>query len=145
MRLDDLAPAPGSRQDRKRVGRGIGSGHGRTSGRGTKGQRARNTVKPGFEGGQTPLHRRVPVKRGFTSPFKEEFAVVNIGQIAKLNGVTEITPELLVERGLVKSLSSRIKILGDGELDHPITVQAHKFSKSAVEKIEKAGGNTQLI
>jgi len=145
MRLNDLSPAPGANRERKRLGRGIGSGHGRTCGRGTKGQKARGTVRPGFEGGQTPLHLRVPLKRGFKNPFREEYAIVNVRQLAALAGVQEVTPELLVERGLVKSISSKVKVLGDGEINVPVVVKAHKFSKSAVEKLEKAGGTAQVI
>ncbi|MGQ9525621.1 MAG: 50S ribosomal protein L15 [Armatimonadota bacterium] len=145
MRLNDLSPAPGAHRERKRVGRGIGSGHGRTSGRGTKGQKARNTVRIGFEGGQTPLHRRVPYKRGFKNPFREEYAVVNVGQMNRLAGLPEVTPDVLVEKGLVKDPDAKVKILGDGELTVPLVVRAHKFSKSAVEKIQKAGGTAEVI
>jgi large subunit ribosomal protein L15 len=145
MRLNDLSPAPGSRKERKRVGRGIGSGHGRTCGRGTKGQKARNKVRMGFEGGQTPLHRRIPHRRGFKNPFRDEYAVVNLNRIAKLEGVTEVTPELLLERGLVKDPSARVKILGTGELTAPLVIRAHSFSKSAIEKIQKVGGTAEVI
>lgn len=145
MRLNDLSPAPGSRKERKRVGRGIGSGHGRTCGRGTKGQKARNKVRMGFEGGQTPLHRRIPHRRGFKNPFRDEYAVVNLNRIAKLTGVTEVTPELLLERGLIKDPSARVKILGTGELTAPLVIRAHSFSKSAIEKIQKVGGTVEVI
>jgi len=145
MRLNDLSPAPGSHKERKRVGRGIGSGHGRTCGRGTKGQKARNKVRMGFEGGQTPLHRRIPRRRGFKNPFHDEYAVVNLNRIAKLEGVTEVTPELLLERGLVKDPSARVKILGTGELTAPLVIRAHSFSKSAIEKIQKVGGTAEVI
>jgi large subunit ribosomal protein L15 len=145
MRLNDLSPAPGSHKERKRVGRGIGSGHGRTCGRGTKGQKARNKVRMGFEGGQTPLHRRIPHRRGFKNPFHDEYAVVNLNRIAKLEGVTEVTPELLLERGLVKDPSARVKILGTGELTAPLVIRAHSFSKSAIEKIQKVGGTAEVI
>ncbi|MGB9879123.1 MAG: 50S ribosomal protein L15 [Armatimonadota bacterium] len=145
MRLNDLSPAPGSHKERKRVGRGIGSGHGRTCGRGTKGQKARNKVRMGFEGGQTPLHRRIPHRRGFKNPFRDEYAVVNLNRIAKLTGVTEVTPELLLERGLIKDPSARVKILGTGELTAPLVIRAHSFSKSAIEKIQKVGGTVEVI
>jgi len=145
MRLNDLSPAPGSHRERKRVGRGIGSGHGRTCGRGTKGQKARNTVRLGFEGGQTPLHHRVPYKRGFKNPFREEYEVVNVGQMNRLAGLPEVTPDVLVDKGLVKDRNAKVKILGDGELTVPLVVRAHKFSKSAVEKIQKVGGTAEVI
>jgi large subunit ribosomal protein L15 len=99
----------------------------------------------GFEGGQTPLHRRIPHRRGFKNPFRDEYAVVNLNRIAKLEGVTEVTPELLLERGLVKDPSARVKILGTGELTAPLVIRAHSFSKSAIEKIQKVGGTAEVI
>lgn len=145
--LHELKPAPGSRRPRKRVGRGIGSGHGKTSGRGTKGQKARSggAKGPGFEGGQMPLQRRIP-KRGFTNaPFRKEYATVNVEQLNRFEPGTQVTPELLVERGLVRNPRDGIKILGDGQLTVPLTVRAHKFSASARDKIEQAGGRAEVI
>jgi large subunit ribosomal protein L15 len=146
MRLDELKPAAGSSKKRKRVGRGDGSGHGKTSGRGHKGQGARSggNVQPGFEGGQMPLQRRLP-KRGFHNPFRIEMSVVNLGQLESLPAGTEVTPETLSEQGLVTGKNRRIKILGDGTLSKALTVKAHGFSATAKEKIEAAGGKTELI
>jgi large subunit ribosomal protein L15 len=146
MRLDELKPASGSSKRRKRVGRGDGSGHGKTSGRGHKGQGARSggNVQPGFEGGQMPLQRRLP-KRGFHNPFRIEMSVVNLGQLESLPAGTEVTPETLSEQGLVTGKNRRIKILGDGTLSKALTVKAHGFSARAKEKIEAAGGKTELI
>jgi large subunit ribosomal protein L15 len=146
MRLHDLSPAKGSKHSKKRVGRGPGSGLGKTAGRGEKGQKSRSghTLRPGFEGGQMPLVRRVP-KRGFTNIWKTEYAVVNIGALAEVEaGEGGITPELLKERGLVRS-GLPVKVLGDGELGKPIKVAAHRFSKSAREKIEAAGGECLIV
>jgi large subunit ribosomal protein L15 len=146
MKLDDLKPAAGSNKKRKRVGRGDGSGHGKTSGRGHKGQGARSggNTKPGFEGGQMPLQRRLP-KRGFHNPFRIEMSVVNLGQIDSLPADAEVTPEVLLRHGYVSGKSRRIKILGDGSLTKPLTVKAHGFSAKAKEKIEAAGGKAELI
>jgi large subunit ribosomal protein L15 len=146
MRLDELKPAAGASKKRKRVGRGDGSGHGKTSGRGHKGQGARSggNVQPGFEGGQMPLQRRLP-KRGFHNPFRIEMSVVNLGQLESLPAGTEVTPERLSEQGLVRGKNRRIKILGDGTLSKALTVKAHGFSARAKEKIEAAGGKTELI
>jgi large subunit ribosomal protein L15 len=146
MKLDDLKPAAGSNKKRKRVGRGDGSGHGKTSGRGHKGQGARSggNTKPGFEGGQMPLQRRLP-KRGFHNPFRIEMSVVNLGQIDSLPADAEVTPEVLLRHGYVSGKSRRIKILGDGSLTKPVTVKAHGFSAKAKEKIEAAGGKAELI
>ncbi len=145
MRLSDLQPPSGCRKRKKRVGRGIGSGHGKTSCRGHKGQKARSGggVKPGFEGGQMPLHRRLP-KRGFTNIFQKRFAIVNIGSLNRLSE-SLITPELMKEKGLVKDPRDGIKILGEGELTRPITVKAHAFSKSAKDKIIQAKGSIEII
>ena len=142
--LSNLKPAKGSRKKPKRVGRGPGSGHGKTATAGNKGQLSRSGRKQyfGFEGGQMPLQRRVP-KRGFTNLFRKEYAVVNLGALNALEG--EITPERLVEEGLVKKLRSGLKVLGDGELTRPIVVKAHRFSKSALEKIARAGGRAETI
>ncbi len=146
MKLDDLRPAPGSNKKRKRVGRGDGSGHGKTSGRGHKGQGARSggNTKPGFEGGQMPLQRRLP-KRGFRNPFRIEMSVVNLGQIDTLPAGTEVTPEILMLHGYVSGKNRPVKVLGDGELSKALTVRAHGFSAKAKEKIEAAGGKAELI
>jgi large subunit ribosomal protein L15 len=146
MRLDELKPAPGSNKKRKRVGRGDGSGHGKTSGRGHKGQGARSggNVQPGFEGGQMPLQRRLP-KRGFHNIFRVEMTVVNIGQLETLVAGAEVTPETLIAQGLVNGKNRRIKILAEGSLSKALTVRAHGFSAKAKEKIEAAGGKTELI
>ena len=147
--LHNLKPNPGAVRERKRVGRGHGSGHGKTSGRGQKGQKSRSGWKggtrPGFEGGQTPLYMRFP-KRGFSNaPFKKEYAVVNVGVLnERFEEGTEITPELLKKEGLVKK-KLPVKILGDGELTKKFSVKAHKFSASAKEKIEAAGGSWEEI
>jgi len=144
VRLCDLRPAKGSVKARKRVGRGIGSGHGKTSTRGAKGDKARGSTPPGFEGGQTPLHRRLPQRRGFTNIFKKEYAIVNLDTLAKLSEET-ITPELLLEKGIVKKIKSGVRVLGRGEIERAITVRAHYFSKSAEEKIKAKGGAVEVI
>ncbi|RKD22686.1 50S ribosomal protein L15 [Ammoniphilus oxalaticus] len=146
MKLHELKPAAGSRKERKRVGRGQSSGWGKTSGRGHKGQKARSGggVRPGFEGGQNPLIRRLP-KRGFTNPTRVEYAEVNVDKLNRFEANTEVTPELLLETGVISSLRDGVKILGDGELAVALTVKANKFSKSAVEKVEAAGGKTEVI
>ncbi|TNF74937.1 MAG: 50S ribosomal protein L15 [Acidobacteria bacterium] len=143
MKLHDLSPAKGSKRDKKRIGRGPGSGTGKTAGRGHKGQRSRSgfSRRLGFEGGQMPLVRRVP-KRGFTNIFRREFEVVNVAALADLKG--EVTPEVLVEMGWARA-GRPIKILGDGELTKKLKVQAHRFSKSARAKIEAAGGTCEVI
>lgn len=146
MRIHELKPAPGSKKSPKRVGRGIGSSLGKTSGKGHKGQKARSGggKGPHFEGGQTPLQRRLP-KRGFTNVFQKVYAEVNIEDLNRFAPDTVVTPELLKETGIVKKLNDGIKILGNGELKHALTVQAHKFSKSAAAKIEEAGGKVEVI
>ena len=143
MKLHELSPAKGSRRARKRIGRGPGSGLGKTAGRGHKGQRSRSgfSRRRGFEGGQMPLIRRVP-KRGFTNIFRKEWAIVNVDRLADFEG--EVTPEALRERGLVRP-GLPVKVLGDGEVAKSLTVKAHKFSRSAREKIEKAGGKCEVI
>ncbi|RJR17085.1 MAG: 50S ribosomal protein L15 [Nitrospiraceae bacterium] len=145
MKLSDLAPSPGSRKKKKRVGRGPGSGHGKTSCRGHKGQKARTGggTKPGFEGGQMPLQRRLP-KRGFTSIFQKQYAIVNLDALDRLSE-TEITPEFLIKEGIVKKVQDGIKILGSGEIKRPVTVKAHAFSASARDKILKAQGKAEVI
>ncbi|CUA81253.1 MULTISPECIES: 50S ribosomal protein L15 [Anoxybacillus] len=146
MKLHELQPAPGSRKERNRVGRGIGSGNGKTSGKGHKGQNARSGggVRIGFEGGQTPLFRRLP-KRGFTNIHRKEYAIVNLEALNRFEDGTEVTPELLLETGVVSKLKAGIKVLGNGELTKKLTVKAHKFSASAKEAIEAAGGTTEVI
>jgi large subunit ribosomal protein L15 len=146
MKLHELKPAQGSRKERNRVGRGTGSGNGKTAGRGTKGQNSRSGggVRLGFEGGQTPLFRRLP-KRGFTNVNRKDYAVVNIDTLNRFEEGTEITPELLIESGIVKSEKSGIKILANGNVEKKLTVKAHKFSAAAKEAIEAAGGKTEVV
>jgi large subunit ribosomal protein L15 len=144
--IGTLRPPTGANKRSKRVGQGMGSGHGKTATRGAKGQRSRAgmRMRPGFEGGQMPLHRRLP-KRGFTNIFRKIYAIVNLADLADFKPEEKITPELLVARGLVKKLGDGLKVLGDGELKSPLHVAAHAFSKSAVEKIQKAGGQAEVI
>jgi large subunit ribosomal protein L15 len=146
LSINSLKPADGANRPKKRVGRGMGSGHGKTATRGYNGQlsRAGASIRPGFEGGQMPLHRRLP-KRGFNNIFRKEYLTVNLEKLAEFEANAKVDPQALKERGLVKNLRSEIKILGGGELKHAIHVRAHKFSKSAVEKIEKAGGSVEVI
>ncbi|WP_445492942.1 50S ribosomal protein L15 [Niallia sp. 03133] len=146
MKLHELKPAEGARQERKRKGRGIGSGNGKTAGKGHKGQNARSGggVRPGFEGGQTPLFRRLP-KRGFTNINRKEFAIVNLDALNRFEDGTEVTPELLIETGVVSSEKAGIKILAKGKVEKKLTVKAHKFSSAAKEAIEAAGGQTEVI
>ncbi|MDI3533681.1 MAG: large subunit ribosomal protein [Thermosediminibacterales bacterium] len=146
MKLHELKPAEGSRKERKRKGRGIGSGLGKTSGRGHKGQKARSGggVRPGFEGGQMPLQRRVP-KRGFTNIFKKEYALVNVEKLNIFEDGSEVTPEALVEKKIIKKIKDGVKILGNGELNVRLNVKAHGFTKTAAEKIEAAGGKAEVI
>jgi large subunit ribosomal protein L15 len=151
LRIDNLRPAAGARRGKKRVGRGIGSGHGKTSTRGQKGQRSRNTIAPGFEGGQTPLHRRLPKKRGLARKampvgmFKKTYAIVNLEQLEKLDAHTTVTPEFLKERGVIKQVRDGVRVLGKGELTKSLAVRAHHFSASALQKIEAAGGTAEVI
>ncbi|MFC0525731.1 50S ribosomal protein L15 [Pontibacillus salicampi] len=146
MKLHELKAAEGSRKKRNRVGRGMASGNGKTSGRGHKGQKARSGggVRPGFEGGQMPLFQRLP-KRGFTNIHRKEFAVVNLDALNRFEEGTEVTPELLLETGVVSKLQSGLKVLGKGSVEKKLTVKAHKFSASAKEAIEAAGGQTEVI
>jgi len=146
MDLSQLKPAPGSTKNRKRIGRGPGSGTGKTSGKGHKGQKARSggSIKPGFEGGQMPLQRRLP-KRGFTSINKKDFNLINLRDLDCFDADTVISLELYGKAGLVKKMKDGIKILADGELSKALTVQAHKFSSAAIEKIEAAGGKAEVI
>ena len=146
MKLHELKPAPGSKREKRRVGRGQASGLGKTSGRGHGGQNSRSGggVRIGFEGGQLPLYRRLP-KRGFSNyRFKTRYAIINLSQLAEIEETT-ITPELLLEKKIIKKALDGVKILGDGELDRALEIKAHKFSQSAVEKIEKAGGKVEVI
>jgi len=146
MKIQDLTPAAGSTKKPKRIGRGMGSGHGKTATKGHKGQKARSggTKGPSFEGGQTPLQRRLP-KRGFKNyPFKKEYAIINLGDFNRLNDDI-ITPEILIKTRIVKDPKSGIKILGGGTLSRPITIQAHAFSASAIEKINAAGGKAEVL
>lgn len=146
MKLHELKPAAGTTKNRKRRGRGTATGQGKTAGRGEKGQKARSGggVRPGFEGGQMPLYRRLP-KRGFTNIFKKQWTIVNLDQLNVFEDNTVVTVDLLFEKGIIKKVVDGVKILGDGELQKKITVQAHKFSQSAVEKIEAAGGKAEVI
>ena len=146
MRLDELQPAEGSKFRTKRVGRGIGSGNGKTSGKGHKGQNARSGggVRPGFEGGQMPLYRRLP-KRGFNNIFAKKYVAVNVSELEKFENGTTVTAELLNESGVVSKTLDGIKILGRGELTKKLDVKAAKFSASATAKIEKAGGKAEVI
>lgn len=145
MKLDDLKPAPGATRRRKQIGRGPGSGHGKTSGRGHKGDKARGQSKLGFEGGQTPLHRRLPKQRGFRSIFKKHFALVNLGDLEQFNTGTMVNPELLLATRVISDIKDGVKILGDGKLTKALTVHAHHFSKSAQEKIVALGGAAEPL
>ena len=147
MKLYNIKPAEGATKTRKRIGRGIGSGTGKTSGKGHKGQNARSGggVRPGFEGGQLPLYRRLP-KRGFSNAmFKKVYAVINVSDLNVFEDGTEVTPELLFEMGIIKKQLSGIKVLGNGELEKKLNVKAHKFSDVAKQKIEAAGGKAEVM
>ena len=143
MKVHDLHPAPGSTKAKKRVGRGIGGRRGKTAGRGTKGQGARNNIKPGFEGGQLPLAMRIPKLKGFKNPFRVEYNVINLDAIEEFDG-DEVNPQSLRAKGLVHK-HGLVKVLGRGELTRAVTVKAHGFSKSAVEAIQAAGGSVEII
>ena len=147
MRQDELSPAPGSKKRRKRVGRGDGSGHGTYSGRGCKGQKSRAGYKmrPGFEGGQLPLIKRLPRKRGFVNIFRTEYSIVNLGKLNIFESGSEVTPEELVTAGIVKSSRHPIKILAGGDINHPLVIKANKFSAVAKAKIEAAGGQVEEV
>jgi large subunit ribosomal protein L15 len=144
MKLHHLKPAPGSKQRKIRVGRGEAGRRGKTAGRGTKGQKARGTVRPGFEGGQMPLQRRMPKLKGFKNRNKEVFAVLNVERLQAFDAGTDVTPDLLRSLGMVKQ-RGRIKVLGEGDLDRALTVHAHAFSLGAVEKIKAAGGSVEVV
>lgn len=144
LKLHHLQPAPGSKKPKIRVGRGESGRRGKTAGRGTKGLKARGSLRPGFEGGQTPLSMRLPKLPGFKNPNKEYFAIVNLETLNQFDAGTEVTPELLRERGLIRH-RGRVKVLAEGEVDRALTVKAHAFSAKAKEKIEAAGGTVELI
>ena len=146
VKQNEITPAAGSRRPAKRVGRGLGS-HGTYSGRGSKGQKSRAgyKIRPGFEGGQLPLIKKLPRKRGFTNIFRIEYSTVSVGILNAFDAGTEITPELLLENGVIKNLARPVKILADGSIEKALTVQAHKFSASAKAKIEAAGGTAQEV
>ncbi len=147
MKISELKPSEGSKKERKRVGRGPGSGHGKTSGKGHKGQKSRSGrgKGPGFEGGQMPLQRRLP-KRGFKNyPFSKEFTIINLKDINRLEGVDEISPEILLSKGVIKKLRSGLKVLAKGDIDRPLSIKANAFSKGAIQKITSAGGKIEVI
>ena len=143
MKIHDLKPAEGSNRRRKRVGRGIGGKGGKTAGRGTKGQKARGTIPAGFEGGQMPLHMRIPKLKGFNNPFRVEYQAINLDTIEE-SGLDEVTPESLLSKGLVGK-KSLVKVLGRGELTRSVTVKVHAVSKSAEEAITSAGGTVEIL
>lgn len=147
MQLHELKPAAGSHKSRRRVGRGHGSGRGTTAGRGSKGQKARSggKVNPRFEGGQLPMVLRLPRKRGFTNRNRIEYAEINVSELARFDADSQVDPEALVAKGLLKKARQPVKVLGNGEIDRPLTVRAHKFSASARQKIEAAGGKVEEI
>jgi large subunit ribosomal protein L15 len=146
MKVHDLSPLEGARRKRKRVGRGPGSGHGKTSCRGHKGQKSRSggSVRPGFEGGQMPLQRRLP-KRGFTNIFKKHYVLINVRDLEGFAPNADLDTEALMMAGLVKKVKDGVKLLGEGEISHPVTIKVHKVSKIAKEKIEAAGGKVEII
>jgi large subunit ribosomal protein L15 len=147
VRQNELAPPPGAKRRGRRLGRGFGSGRGKTAGKGTKGQKARSgyQVRSGFEGGQLPLVKSLPEKRGFTNIFRTEYSTVNVGRLNLFEPQSEVTPQRLVEERLVKSLRRPIKILGDGELEKPLIVRVNRFTATARRKIEMAGGKAEEI
>ena len=144
LKLHHLVPAEGSKKGKIRVGRGEGGRRGKTAGRGTKGLKARSSLRPGFEGGQTPLAMRLPKLKGFTNPNKEEFAVVNVSELAVFDAGSEVTPEALREKGMIRH-RGRVKVLAEGDLDRALTIKAHAYSKAAITKIEAAGGTAEVI
>lgn len=146
MNLSELKSPAGSNKNKKRVGRGIGSGHGKTSTRGHKGQKARSGggVRPGFEGGQMPLQRRIP-KRGFNNIFRKEYVIINVKDLNRFEDGTEVTPELLLQAGLIKSLKDEVKVLGDGDLEKKLVVKVHKVSQQAQDKVAARGGKVEVI
>lgn len=146
MNLSELKSPAGSNKNKKRVGRGIGSGHGKTSTRGHKGQKARSGggTRPGFEGGQMPLQRRIP-KRGFNNIFRKEYVIINVKDLNRFEDGTEVTPEVLLQAGLIKSLKEKVKILGDGELEKKLVLKVNKVSQQAQEKVTAKGGKVEVI
>ena len=146
MRLHELAPSEGSRSSRKRKGRGVGSGLGKTAGRGSKGHRSRSGggVRPGFEGGQMPIHRRLP-KRGFTNIFKKKILIINIRDLQRFESGDAVDSETLLKAGMIKGQYDGVKLLGQGDIDFPLTVKVNAASKSAMEKIKAAGGNVEVV
>jgi large subunit ribosomal protein L15 len=144
LKLHHLSPAPGSKKKKIRVGRGEGGRRGKTAGRGTKGLKARNSLRPGFEGGQTPLSMRLPKLKGFTNPNKEAFAIVNLASLTVFEAGSEVTPDTLRERGLIRH-KGQVKVLAEGDLDRALIVKAHAFSATAKDKIERAGGSVEVI
>lgn len=144
LQLHDLKPAPGSKKKAIRVGRGPGGKGGKTAGRGTKGLKARNTLRPGFEGGQTALIMRIPKLKGFTNPNKETFAIINVDSLNRFGAGSVVNPDELRKRGLIKH-RGRVKVLAEGELDRALTVHAHAFSEAARQKIEAAGGTCEIV
>lgn len=147
MRQDNIAPPPGSKRARKRIGRGNASGHGTYAGRGLKGQKSRsgNKMRPGFEGGQLPLIKRLPRKRGFVNIFRKEYSIVNLDKLNIFEEGSEVTPKKLHAAGLVKTLKHPVKILANGEVSHAVTVKANRFSAAAKAKIEAAGGKAEEV
>jgi large subunit ribosomal protein L15 len=147
MKLHELMPSDGARKDRKRVGRGNGSGHGTFSGKGQKGQKARSGggVNPRFEGGQSPLVLRLPYKRGFHNPFKKQFYIVNVETLEGFDAGTEVTPQALVEAGIIRDSEQMVKLLGGGEISKALTIKLHTWSQSAQQKIEAAGGTLERV
>jgi large subunit ribosomal protein L15 len=151
MKIGELSPAPGAKRRRKRVGFGIGSGHGKTSCRGMKGQKARGSVPPRFEGGQTPLHRRLRKLRGVSKNamprgmFRKRYAIVNVGQLQRFEATSEVTPEALIADGVIKSACDGVRVLGEGEVTKPLRVLASHFSKSARAKLEAVGGEAEEV
>ena len=146
MKLNELSPAPGSQKSSKRLGRGVGSGSGKTAGRGTKGYNSRSGggVRPGYEGGQMPIHRRLP-KRGFTNIFRKKIAVVNIRDLSRFESGSVVDEKALTEAGLIKGRRDGVKLLGNGEISHPLEIKVNLVSKSAREKIEAAGGKVEVL
>lgn len=145
LKIHDLKPAPGSTHAPKRVGRGRSSGHGKTSGRGMKGQKARGKTRIGFEGGQMPLQRRIPKLRGFKPRDKKEYHLVNVEKLNLFSDGDLVTPQALVEKGILRKLQKEVKVLGRGELERRLTVRAHAFTRGAVAKIEAAGGSVEVV
>lgn len=145
MNLSDIRPNEGATQTRKRIGRGIGSGYGKTCGKGHKGDKARGRTKPGFEGGQTPTHRRLPHRRGFTPLFKKHFAIVNLGSLERFDNGAVITADILLQAGVISGIKDGVKVLGNGELSKKVTVQAQHFSATAKARIEELGGTAEVV